>query len=133
MQAALRASGLQPGDIGYLNLHGTATPHNDAMESQATHQVFPAGVPCSSTKPLTGHTLGAAGALEAAFAWLTLDPRLNPAGQLPPQRWDGQADPVLPRLALTDADSRLDGRRHAMSNSFAFGGSNVSLILGATP
>jgi len=133
MQAALRASGLQPGDIGYLNLHGTATPHNDAMESQATHQVFPAGVPCSSTKPLTGHTLGAAGALEAAFAWLTLDPRLNPAGQLPPQRWDGQADPALPRLALTDADSRLDGRRHAMSNSFAFGGSNVSLILGATP
>ena len=133
MQAALRASGLQPADIGYLNLHGTATPHNDAMESQATHQVFPDGVPCSSTKPLTGHTLGAAGALETAFAWLTLDPTLNPAGRLPPQRWDGQPDPALPRLALTTPDSRLDGRRHAMSNSFAFGGSNVSLILGATP
>ena len=107
------------------------------MESHATHEVFPAGLPCSSTQPLTNAltrpTLGAPGALEAAFAWLTLGPHLNPAGQVPPQRWDGQADPALPRLALTSGDSRLDGRRHAMSNSFAFGGSNVSLILGATP
>ena len=72
MHKALRRASLQASQIGYLNLHGTATRHNDAMESHAVTQVFPQGVPCSSTKPMTGHTLGAAGALEAAFCWLSL-------------------------------------------------------------
>lgn len=132
MRAALADAGLQPGEIAYLNLHGTATAHNDAMESLATAAVFPEGVPCSSSKPLTGHTLGAAGALEAAFCWLSLDATYNPQRRLIPQVWDGCADPQLPRLPLADTAARLPAGapRRLMSNSFAFGGSNVSLILG---
>jgi len=129
MQRALDDAGLAPGQIHYLNLHGTATAHNDAMESLAVDALFPQGVACSSTKPLTGHTLGAAGALEAAFCWLTLD---SQEGLLPPHLWDGQADPALPALQLVEPGHRLpaSGPRQLMSNSFAFGGSNVSLILG---
>lgn len=131
MRQALAAAGVRAEDIDYLNLHGTATAHNDAMESLAVQALFPAGVPCSSTKPLTGHTLGAAGALEAAFCWLSLSP-YNPDNLLPPHLWDGQADPELPALHLVEAGTRLarTGERRVMSNSFAFGGSNVSLILG---
>jgi 3-oxoacyl-[acyl-carrier-protein] synthase-1 len=70
MGKALDNAGLAPAQIGYLNLHGTATVHNDAMEALAVHSLFGAGLPCSSSKPMTGHTLGAAGALEAAFCWL---------------------------------------------------------------
>lgn len=129
MQAALRDARLDAGQIDYLNLHGTATRHNDAMESLAVQQLFPAGVPCSSSKPLSGHTLGAAGALEAAFCWLSLD---RQDGLLPPHLWDGQADPALPALAFVTPGQRLpaDRPRRLMSNSFAFGGSNASLILG---
>lgn len=130
MLKALADAGLEAGQIGYLNLHGTATLHNDAMESLAVDSVFPGGVPCSSTKPLTGHTLGAAGALEVAFCWLCLSEE-NRDGRLPPHRWDGAADPQLAPLVLVDSDSRLGGRqRYLMSNSFAFGGNNISLILG---
>ncbi|WP_137886251.1 beta-ketoacyl-[acyl-carrier-protein] synthase family protein [Pseudomonas sp. 2FE] len=131
MRAALADAGLAAKQIAYLNLHGTATGHNDAMESLAVDAVFPAGVPCSSTKPLTGHTLGAAGALEAAFCWLSLATE-NHEQRLPPHLWDGEADPQLPALKLTTAQSRLAGAapRRMMSNSFAFGGSNISLILG---
>lgn len=127
MRAALRAAGLQAAQIDYLNLHGTATAHNDAMEAQAVAAVFPHGVPCSSTKPLTGHTLAAAGALEAAFCWLSLRD-----GRLPPQCWDGLADPELPALRFTEVGMRLpDGQPHRlMSSSFAFGGNNACLILG---
>ncbi|WP_448632096.1 MULTISPECIES: beta-ketoacyl-[acyl-carrier-protein] synthase family protein [Pseudomonas fluorescens group] len=134
MEKALRSAGLDAGQIDYLNLHGTATQHNDAMESQAVAGLFPAGVPCSSTKPLTGHTLGAAGALEAAFCWLALSVD-NTAQALPPHVWDGQADPELPALDLAQADSRLNPTfpRRLMSNSFAFGGNNVSLIIGDAP
>lgn len=133
MRAALAEAGLGPGGIGYLNLHATATPKNDEMESLATARVFPDGVPCSGTKPLTGHTLGASAAAELAFGWLTLHPRWNPERQLPPHRWDGEADPALPALRLTTEASRLDGPQVCMSNAFAFGGNNLSLILGATP
>lgn len=133
MRAALAEAGLPPEGIGYLNLHATATPKNDEMESLATARVFPDGVPCSGTKPLTGHTLGASAAAELAFGWLTLHPRWNPERQLPPHRWDGEADPALPALRLTTEASRLDGPQVCMSNAFAFGGNNLSLILGATP
>lgn len=131
MGKALDNAGLEPAHIHYLNLHGTATPHNDAMESLAVDTLFGAGLPCSSSKPMTGHTLGAAGALEAAFCWLSLS-RHNPLGLLPPHRWDGQPDPALPELTLVDGSQRLatHGPRRLMSNSFAFGGNNVSLILG---
>ncbi|HAL68552.1 MAG TPA: beta-ketoacyl-[acyl-carrier-protein] synthase II [Pseudomonas sp.] len=131
MGKALDNAGLEPAHIHYLNLHGTATPHNDAMESLAVDTLFGAGLPCSSSKPMTGHTLGAAGALEAAFCWLSLS-RHNPLGLLPPHLWDGQPDPALPELTLVDGSQRLatHGPRRLMSNSFAFGGNNVSLILG---
>jgi 3-oxoacyl-[acyl-carrier-protein] synthase-1 len=133
MRAALAEAGLGPEGIGYLNLHATATPKNDEMESLATARVFPDGVPCSGTKPLTGHTLGASAATELAFGWLALHPRWNPERRLPPHRWDGEADPELPGLRLTTEASRLDGPRACMSNAFAFGGNNLSLIIGATP
>jgi 3-oxoacyl-[acyl-carrier-protein] synthase I len=129
MKAALERGGVAPADVDYVNLHGTATPLNDAMESRAVHALLGGDVPSSSTKPLTGHTLGAAGALEAAFCWLTLTD--NPAGLLPPHWWDGEPDPALPALALVPADYSL-GRppRYALSNSFGFGGSNAALLLG---
>lgn len=134
MEKALHCAGLAASQIDYLNLHGTATQHNDAMESLAVAGLFPAGVPCSSTKPMTGHTLGAAGALEAAFCWLSLSAE-NPSLALPPHVWDGQADPELPPLNWTGTDSRLNATspRRLMSNSFAFGGNNVSLIIGDAP
>ncbi len=121
MGKALDNAGLVPAQIDYLNLHGTATVHNDAMESLAVHRLFGATLPCSSSKPLTGHTLGAAGALEAAFCWLSLSGH-NPQGL------------ALPALALVERGQRLNRQRprRLMSNSFAFGGNNVSLILGDT-
>ncbi|QTD33891.1 beta-ketoacyl-[acyl-carrier-protein] synthase family protein [Pseudomonas fluorescens] len=134
MQKALDQAHLQAGDICYLNLHGTATQHNDAMESLAVAALFAEGVPCSSTKPMTGHTLGAAGALEAAFCWLSLSAD-NPDHALPPHVWDGQADPALPALRWVTTNERLASiaPRYLMSNSFAFGGNNVSLIIGDAP
>ncbi|EJM94203.1 3-oxoacyl-(acyl-carrier-protein) synthase [Pseudomonas sp. GM74] len=134
MRKALGRANLQPEQIAYLNLHGTATQHNDAMESQAVATLFPAGVPCSSSKPMTGHTLGAAGALEAAFCWLSLSPD-NRGHALPPHVWDGQPDPELPPLQWVTPATRLTSiaPRYLMSNSFAFGGNNVSLIIGDAP
>jgi len=134
MNKALGRAQLQATDISYLNLHGTATQHNDAMESLAVAALFPAGAPCSSTKPLSGHTLGAAGALEAAFCWLSLSAD-NREHALPPHIWDGQADPQLPALNWVTPGDRLTSiaPRYLMSNSFAFGGNNVSLIIGDAP
>ena len=130
MRTALSRAKVQPHQIAYLNLHGTATQHNDAMESQAVAQVFPDGVPCSSTKPMTGHTLGAAGALEAAFCWLSLE-----RNALAPHVWDAQPDPALPALQWVTPGQPLTttAERCLMSNSFAFGGNNVSLIIGDAP
>ena len=73
MRGALADAGLAPEAIAYLNLHGTGTPLNDTMECLAVERVFGSALPVSSTKPLVGHTLGAAGAIEAAFCWLVLD------------------------------------------------------------
>lgn len=129
MRAALADAGLRADQIAYLNLHGTATPQNDAMEARAVAEVFGLSTPASSTKPLTGHTLGAAGATELAFCALTLS-AYNPHRRLPPQRFDGQRDPALPPIRLAGDNDRLAvGACYAMSNSFAFGGSNISLIL----
>jgi len=131
MTKALAAAGINADQVDYLNLHGTATTHNDAMESLAVQAIFPHGVPCSSSKPMIGHTLGAAGALEAAFCWLTLS-TYNPQQLLPPHLWDGQADPALPALNLVQPGTQLSSSRprRLMSNSFAFGGNNISLLLG---
>ena len=129
MVQALRQAGLQPEDIGYINLHGTGTPLNDSMEALAVSSIFPTATPVSSTKAMTGHMLGAAGGVEAAFLWMTLAGRSE---FLPPHLWDGIADPNMPPLSLVQPGARLRGGRQAMmSNSFGFGGSNASLILGS--
>lgn len=126
MEAALRSAGLATADIGYINLHGTATPANDAAEGKAVAALFGNTVPCSSTKGATGHTLGAAGAVEAVICALALSD-----GFLPGSPGTQNLDPAM-RL-----DYLLQGKaatvRHALSNSFGFGGSNCSLILGVAP
>jgi 3-oxoacyl-[acyl-carrier-protein] synthase-1 len=132
MRAALQDADIDAGEIGWLNLHGTGTPHNDAMESHAVHALFPHGVACTATKSITGHALAAAGAIEAALCWAVLSPA-NSDARLPPHVWDGAADPALPELDLTGPSHRLPRSRPAivMSNSFAFGGNNTSLVFGA--
>jgi 3-oxoacyl-[acyl-carrier-protein] synthase-1 len=127
MRAALGMAGASASGIDYLNLHGTATRQNDAMEALAANQVLGESVQCSSTKSLTGHTLGACGALEAAFCWLALD-----AGRLPPHVHEGPIDPQIPQLNYAPQGSTGTFIR-AMSNSFAFGGNNISLVLERLP
>ena len=128
MAQALRQAGLGPEEIGYINLHGTGTPLNDAMEARAVTAIFPPSIPVSSTKAMTGHMLGATGGVEAAFLWLALS---GHSRTLPPHIWDGEADPDLPTLNLVTPGVLVSMESRAMmSNSFGFGGSNASLILG---
>ena len=122
MNTAIADAKIDSGQIGYVNLHGTGTVLNDKAESSALKTVFDTAPPASSTKPITGHTLGAAGALEAAICWMTLSEKKG----LPVHCWDGIRD--------EDASFFPATREHAppsicMTNSFAFGGCNVSLIL----
>ena len=124
MAAALDSAKLAPADIDYLNLHGTATPANDAAEGKAVAALFGDRVPCSSTKGATGHTLGAAGAVEAIVCALALNHDL-----LPGSPNTENLDPAIPLQYLLQ--SRPGKVRHALSNSFGFGGSNCSLVLGA--
>lgn len=133
MQAAIADANLSPADIDYVNLHGTATTLNDAMESRALREICGVSVPCSSSKPQLGHTLGAAGAIEAGLCWLTL--AKNPESLIPPHIWDGKLDPDAALAGLTQPGDRLrsSGPARLMSNSYAFGGSNISLILGEAP
>ena len=123
MEAALKSAGLAPDDIDYINLHGTATPANDAAEGKAVSALFGDRVPCSSTKGATGHTLGAAGAIEAAICALALTDGLLPGspGTVAP-------DPAIPVQYLLE--SRSSRVRRVLSNSFGFGGSNCSLVFG---
>ncbi|MDO9258774.1 MAG: beta-ketoacyl-[acyl-carrier-protein] synthase family protein [Polaromonas sp.] len=123
MQDALATAGLGAADIDYINLHGTATPSNDAAETRAVATLFGSSTPCSSTKGATGHTLGAAGGLEAVICALTLQQGLLPAG-LNTQ----QLDPDLPLNYLLH--NREQAVRRVLSNSFGFGGTNCSLIFG---
>ena len=128
IQQACSRAGITAGQLDYINLHGTATPLNDSMESSALQQLGLAAVPASSTKSLTGHTLGAAGAVEAALCWLTLSD-YNAAKQLIPHCWDGEVDPALPVLEFATAAPQQK-IHYCLSNSFAFGGNNAALILG---
>jgi 3-oxoacyl-[acyl-carrier-protein] synthase-1 len=132
MRVALRDAGISPADVAYLNLHGTGTVQNDAMESAAVERVFGRGLPCSSTKPLVGHALGASGAIEIGFCWLVLSRSEGGRLALPPHRWDGEEDPALAPLALVPAGARVDrdGPAALMSSSFGFGGSNCAVIVG---
>jgi 3-oxoacyl-[acyl-carrier-protein] synthase-1 len=123
IEAALAAAGLAPADIDYINLHGTATPSNDAAEDKAVTGVFGTGTACSSTKGATGHTLGAAGALEAVIATLALRHGLQPAGVN-----TVGLDPQLRAHYLLE--NRNAPVRRVLSNSFGFGGTNCSLVLG---
>jgi 3-oxoacyl-[acyl-carrier-protein] synthase-1 len=123
MEAALAGAGLAPGDIDYINLHGTATPSNDAAEGKAVAALFGAGVACSSTKGATGHTLGAAGGVEAVICALAIHDGFIPGGV-------NTRDP-MPGLGYVLA-SRTGELRRALTNSFGFGGTNCSLILGRT-
>lgn len=133
MTLALEDAALRPEEVTYINLHGTGTPLNDSMEARAIASLFDVSTPCSSTKAMIGHTLGAAGACEAAFVWLTLHPEFNPTNLLPPHLWDGVGDPDMPAIRLAAAGARFDDRAGGaamLSNSFAFGGNNVVLALG---
>jgi 3-oxoacyl-[acyl-carrier-protein] synthase-1 len=123
MQAALAAAALEPSDIDYINLHGTATPSNDRSESRAVTSVFGPTTPCSSTKGATGHTLGAAGALEAVISALAIQQGLMPGGV-----HTTSIDPTL--TALYIKENRRAPVRRVLSNSFGFGGTNCSLIFG---
>lgn len=123
IEQALDEAGLRPADIDYVNLHGTATPNNDAAEDRAVHAVFGDAVPASSTKGATGHTLGAAGGVEAVLSLLALQDGLMPGGL-----HLREPDPAL-RIRYLGAN-RPAPLRHVLSNSFGFGGSNASLVLG---
>jgi 3-oxoacyl-[acyl-carrier-protein] synthase-1 len=128
IRAALDQAGAAPADVGYVNLHGTATPKNDEMESEVVARIFGVDVPCSSTKSLIGHTLGAAGAQELGFCWLSLADA-NAARLVPPHRWDGARDPKLAPINLAGCDTTCE-RDLMVSNSFAFGGSNAAIVVG---
>ncbi len=123
MQAALHEAGLAPADIDYLNLHGTGTPGNDRAETKAVNAVFAPGTFCSSTKASTGHTLGAAGALEAVISLIALQDGFAPAGLNV-----AQLEPEL-QLEYVRANAARP-LTHVLSNSFGFGGANCSLIFG---
>ena len=121
MQRALLAAGIAPQQIDYINFHGTGTPSNDEAEARAVAAVLGAEVPGSSTKGATGHTLGAAGALEAVICVLALREGLMPAGVN-----TTQVDPGLTVNYLLE--NRTGTVDCVMSNSFGFGGSNCSLV-----
>jgi 3-oxoacyl-[acyl-carrier-protein] synthase-1 len=122
MHAAIEAAGLAPGDVDYVNLHGTATRANDLAEDQAVCTVFCHRPPVSSTKGWTGHALGAAGVTEALFCAFALERQWLP-GTL-------QCTTADPRLSMrVETASRSAALTHALSNSFGFGGNNCSLVL----
>ncbi|MBN1799473.1 MAG: beta-ketoacyl-ACP synthase [Spirochaetales bacterium] len=128
MRRALKDAGLAAEDINYINLHGTGTMLNDRMECKATGRVFKNIPPCSSTKTMIGHTLGAAGAMELAFCWLVLSQNDDEI-LLPPHIWDEEPEEGLPVLNFIPVGYKTKRIYNCMSNSYAFGGCNVSLII----
>jgi 3-oxoacyl-[acyl-carrier-protein] synthase-1 len=123
MQRALASAALAPGQIDYINLHGTASRSNDASEDKAVVEVFGTDTPCSSTKGWTGHLLGAAGITEAIIAILAMENEFIPGSLYTRER-----DPEL--HCNYELATRPGRPRRVLSNSFGFGGSNCSLILG---
>lgn len=125
MEMALNDASLKTDDIGYVNLHGTATKLNDAMESKAMASLFKGKVPCSSTKYMTGHTLGATGIVEAAILCYLLKHDLD----LPVQDFShDEIDDTLDECGLIKEKIKAK-KKVMMSNSFAFGGNNASIII----
>ena len=126
MQRALRSADLEPGQVDYINLHGTGSKVNDLVEARAVKSLFGGETPCSSTKGWTGHTLGAAGITEAVIALLAIREGFVP-GNLGMNRCDPEIETnVIARTAGADV-SRV------LSNSFGFGGNNCSLLLARPP
>ena len=137
IRRALENARLSVSEVGYINLHGTGTKFNDSMEGKAVNAVFgEAGckVPVSTTKPVTGHTLGAAAALEAAICWKAMVENKGKTEnvKLPVQVWDGERDEEIPELNIVDGKSvgKTGELKVCLSNSFAFGGANACLVLG---
>jgi 3-oxoacyl-[acyl-carrier-protein] synthase II len=127
---ALRDAGIEPDEIDYVNAHGTGTPENDRMEHLGMSAVFGErvkGIPISSNKSMIGHTLSAAGAVEAVFSLLTLQHQ-----RIPPTINYAVPDPAIP-LDVVPNKARDARVTHAISNSFGFGGQNVSLVMGGEP
>ena len=128
MRNALADAGLSPDAIGYINAHGTSTPENDKMEWVGVSAVFgerASSIPISSNKSMIGHTLTAAGAIEAIFTLLTLQ-----RGLLPPTINYDTPDPTVPVDCVPNV-ARPATVKHAISNSFGFGGQNVCVVIGA--
>lgn len=127
IRRALESAKLEPKDVDYVNMHGTGTKLNDSMEAKAIDAVFGEyKVPVSTTKSVTGHTLGAAAAVELAVCYSAI----NNIG-LPIQIWDKEQDPELPVLNIIDSSNNTDKKVNVcLSNSFGFGGANACLVIG---
>ena len=124
MEFALKDAKINTKEIDYINMHGTGTIANDFMESRAISNLFGENTLCASTKPLTGHTLGASGAIELALSYLMLKEQF-----IIPHKYDGQYDKTLPQINLATGKEQKP-IKYILSNSFAFGGSNASVIIG---
>lgn len=127
IEAALKAANLLPKDIDYINLHGTGTIANDAMEAKAVNDIFGEKVICSSTKPLTGHCLGASASIETALCCKIIEDKEH---RILPHIYDGEYDTSLPKINLAQKDSQAEKLNICMSSSFGFGGTNSVIILG---
>lgn len=132
MQSALDDAGLSAEAIDYVNLHGTGTPQNDPMEATAVHRVFAQRgetVACSSSKAQMGHTLGVSGVLELGLSLLSMSAD-NTTGHYLPHCFDGEYDKAIKPLNVVFVENGLGRPRYVLSNSFAFGGSNATVIAG---
>ena len=127
IQEALDDANLKPEDIDYINLHGTGTISNDLMEANAIYKVFGDKVPASSTKPLTGHCLGAAASIEAFICYQILKGERN----LPIHKFDGEYDETLPKINLVTKNTPQKDVKICLSTSFGFGGTNAVVVLAA--
>lgn len=127
IQEALDDANLKPEDIDYINLHGTGTISNDLMEANAIYKVFGDKIPASSTKPLTGHCLGAAASIEAFICYQILKGERN----LPIHKFDGEYDETLPKINLVTKNTPQKDVKICLSTSFGFGGTNAVVILAA--
>lgn len=129
IQLALDDAGLKAEDIDYINLHGTGTVSNDLMEANAIYKVFGDNVPASSTKPFTGHCLGAAASIEAFICYQILKGERN----LPIHKYDNEYDENLPKINLVNSNTENKKINTCMSTSFGFGGTNAVVIMGNKP
>ena len=127
IRIALKNADLKAEDIDYINAHGTGTVANDTMEANAIYKIFKDTVPVSSTKPLTGHCLGAAAGIETALCCKLIE---NFDGRLYPNVYDGEYDDTLPKINLVNSNQIYPKCKICMCNSFGFGGTNAIMILG---